>query len=125
MAIQKSISTLVLAALVLIGAGCNYTKRVKTGKEAFEVKQYAVAAEMLASQTIMRLSGGTLDGRTAMWWLAVLECSIGVGFLLNIGLRFVSVLFFLRPGVGLHVPPPRRQPLLCHVSMGCWNRSKG
>ncbi|MFC1759395.1 DoxX family membrane protein [Planctomycetota bacterium] len=60
-------------------------------------------AEMLASQTIMRLSGGALDGRTAMWWLAILECSIGVGFLLNIGLRFVSALFLLHM-IGTFVP---------------------
>jgi len=52
-------------------------------------------AEMIASQTVMRMSGGALDARTAMHWLAVLECTIGVGFLLNVGLRFVSVLFFM------------------------------
>ena len=61
------------------------------------------AAEMLASQTIMRLSGGTLDARTAMWWLAILECAIGVGFLLNINLRLVSGLFLLHM-IGTFVP---------------------
>ena len=60
-------------------------------------------AEMLASQTIMRLTGGTLDARMAMWWLALLECSIGVGFLLNMGLRFVSALFLLHM-VGTFMP---------------------
>ena len=49
-------------------------------------------AEMIASQTVMRLTGGSLDARMAMWWLAFLECSIGIGFLMNSGLRVVSVL---------------------------------
>lgn len=52
-------------------------------------------AEMIASQTVMRISGGELDARWAMWWLAVLECTIGLGFLFNVGLRFVSALFLL------------------------------
>ena len=60
-------------------------------------------AEMIASQTVMRLTGGSLDARTAMWWLALLECSIGVGFLLNAGLRVVSVLFLLHM-VGTFMP---------------------
>ena len=38
-----------------------------------------------------------------MWWLAVLECSIGVGFLLNAGLRVVSLLFLLHM-VGTFLP---------------------
>ena len=59
-------------------------------------------AEMIASQTVMRLTGGSFDARTAMWWLALLECSIGVGFLLNAGLRFVSVLFLLAHGRHVH-----------------------
>lgn len=52
-------------------------------------------AEMIASQTIIRISGGSLDARAAMWWLALLECTIGVGFLFNVGLRIVSALFLL------------------------------
>lgn len=60
-------------------------------------------AEMIASQTVMRLTGGSFDARTAMWWLALLECSIGVGFLLNAGLRAVSVLFLLHM-VGTFMP---------------------
>ena len=52
-------------------------------------------AEMLASQTVMQVSGGELDARSAMWWLALLECTIGLGFLFNVGLRFVSALFLL------------------------------
>ena len=60
-------------------------------------------AEMIASQTVMRLTGGGFDARTAMCWLALLECSIGVGFLLNAGLRVVSVLFLLHM-VGTFMP---------------------
>jgi uncharacterized membrane protein YphA (DoxX/SURF4 family) len=52
-------------------------------------------AEMIASQTVMRVSGGELDARSAMWWLALLECTIGLGFLFNVGLRLVSALFLL------------------------------
>ena len=61
------------------------------------------AAEMIASQTIMRLPGSALDARTAMWWLAMLECVIGLGFLFNVGLRFVSLLFLLHM-VGTFMP---------------------
>ena len=60
-------------------------------------------AEMIASQTVMRMTGGSVDARTAMCWLALLECSIGVGFLLNAGLRIVSVLFLLHM-VGTFMP---------------------
>jgi uncharacterized membrane protein YkgB len=52
-------------------------------------------AELIASQTIMRLSIGGLDARSALFCLALLECAIGLGFLFNVGLRFVSCLFFL------------------------------
>ena len=60
-------------------------------------------AEMLASQTIMRLPGIGMDARTAMLWLALLECTIGLGFLFNVGLRFVSFLFLLHM-IGTFVP---------------------
>jgi len=60
-------------------------------------------AEMLASQTIMRLPGIGMDARTAMLWLALLECTIGLGFLFNIGLRFVSCLFLLHM-IGTFMP---------------------
>jgi uncharacterized membrane protein YkgB len=60
-------------------------------------------AEMLASQTIMRLPGSWLDARTAMLWLALLECTIGLGFLFNVGLRFVSFLFLLHM-IGTFMP---------------------
>ncbi|MCP4190095.1 MAG: DoxX family membrane protein [Planctomycetaceae bacterium] len=51
-------------------------------------------AEMLGSQTIIRLTGNAVDAHSAMFCLAVLECTIGLGFLFNVCLRFVSLLFF-------------------------------
>ena len=52
-------------------------------------------AEMLASQTVMRLSWHWLDAALAMRFLAVFECVIGLGFLFNIALRWISILFFV------------------------------
>jgi hypothetical protein len=60
-------------------------------------------AELIASQTIMKLSLNGLDAHTALKCLAVLECGIGLGFLLNFGLRFVSVLFLLHM-IGTFMP---------------------
>lgn len=60
-------------------------------------------AEMLSTQTIIRLTGGAMAASTALWWLAILECAIGIGFLLNIGLRFVSLLFLLHM-IGTFMP---------------------
>ena len=60
-------------------------------------------AEMLATQTIVRLTGGAMEARTALFWLALLECSIGIGFLMNTGFRFVSALFFVHM-VGTFTP---------------------
>ena len=51
-------------------------------------------AEMLASQTIMRLSWSWLDARTAMWVLAVGECVIGLAFLFDIAPRCLPFIFF-------------------------------
>ena len=42
-------------------------------------------AEMLATQTIIRLSWSWLDAPTALFLLAAFEISIGIGFLLDIG----------------------------------------
>ena len=50
-------------------------------------------AELLAGQTIMRLSMNWLDAATSLWLLAILECVIGLSFLFNFGLRYVFVLF--------------------------------
>ena len=60
-------------------------------------------AELIAGETITRLSLHWIDARTAIWWLAVLECAIGAGFLLNIGMRFVFILFLLHM-VGTFLP---------------------
>lgn len=49
-------------------------------------------AELIASQTLMRLSFGMLDANTALFLLAVMECTIGLSFLFNI---FMPWLFFL------------------------------
>lgn len=50
-------------------------------------------AELLASQTLMRLSLSWLDARTALWWLALMECLIGLSFLFNVGMRWVFFVF--------------------------------
>jgi len=51
-------------------------------------------AEMLASQTIMRLSWSWLDAYTALRLLALFECAIGLGFLFNVAQRWLPFLFF-------------------------------
>ena len=50
-------------------------------------------AELLASQTIMRLSSGILDANTALYCLAIMECLLGLAFIFNIWMRFAFVLF--------------------------------
>ena len=50
-------------------------------------------AELIAGQTMMRLSGNTLDAVTALWWLAVVECTIGLCFLFNVGLKWMFFVF--------------------------------
>ncbi len=60
-------------------------------------------AEMIASQTVMRLSGGVLDARSAMWWLALLESGLGIGFLFNLWPRVVSGLFLFHM-IGTFMP---------------------
>ncbi len=50
-------------------------------------------AELLAGQTIMRLTHQMLDASTALWVLAILECTIGLSFLFNCGLRYVFFVF--------------------------------
>lgn len=52
-------------------------------------------AEMLASQTIMRLTGGGLDAAQAMFWLAVFECVIGLAMVFNVAMRSAFILFLL------------------------------
>lgn len=50
-------------------------------------------AEMIASQTVIRLSWSWLDARTAMWALAVGECAIGLAFLFDLAPRWLPLVF--------------------------------
>jgi hypothetical protein len=52
-------------------------------------------AELIAAQSMMRLSLHWLDASTALWWLALMECTIGLSFLFNIGMRWVFFLFLI------------------------------
>lgn len=51
-------------------------------------------AEMLATQTVMRLSWSWLDAHTARQLLALFECTIGLGFLFGLVPRLMPFLFF-------------------------------
>ncbi|MEZ5305156.1 MAG: DoxX family protein [Verrucomicrobiales bacterium] len=51
-------------------------------------------AEVLAGYTSQILCGYSLDSATVLLIVAVLECVIGLGFLLNVGMRWVALLFF-------------------------------
>lgn len=51
-------------------------------------------AEVIASYTAQKLSWHWLDAAACLRIIAFLECLIGVGFLLNVWLRWVGVLFF-------------------------------
>ena len=51
--------------------------------------------ELIASQSMMRLSLSWLDAQTALWWLAVVECAIGLCFLFNVFMRWVFFVFLL------------------------------
>lgn len=50
-------------------------------------------AEMLAGQTIMRLTFNGLDASQALFYLAILECSLGLAMLFNVCMRAAFVLF--------------------------------
>jgi uncharacterized membrane protein YkgB len=50
-------------------------------------------AELLAGQTIMRITHHWVDASTANWWLAVLECGIGLSFLFNAFMRWTFFIF--------------------------------
>ena len=60
-------------------------------------------AEMLASQTIIRLTGGRRRCANGVVVAGSTECTIGLGFLFNVWLRFVSVLF-LAHMIGTFMP---------------------
>lgn len=50
-------------------------------------------AELIAGQTLIRLSMSWLDAATALWWLAVIECVIGLSFLFNYGMKWMFFIF--------------------------------
>lgn len=52
-------------------------------------------AEVLAGHTLTNLTSYGVDARSLLFGLAVLECAIGLGFLFNVFLPAVTVLFFL------------------------------
>ena len=61
-------------------------------------------AELLASQTIMKSVARTGSMPTRPWyWLAILECAIGLGFLFNVCMRGVFVLFIFHM-IGTFLP---------------------
>jgi cytochrome c peroxidase len=49
--------------------------------------------ELLASQSMMRLSLHWVDASTALWWLAVIECAIGLSFLFNFMMHWMFFIF--------------------------------
>jgi hypothetical protein len=60
-------------------------------------------AEMLATQTVMSVTSHWLDASTALWCLAILECSIGLGLIFNAVPRLTFVLFIAHM-VGTFMP---------------------
>lgn len=50
-------------------------------------------AELIAGQTVARLSLDWIELRAAMTWLGVIECAIGLGLLLNVFRRCVFYMF--------------------------------
>jgi len=49
--------------------------------------------ELLAAETITRVSGHTLDAAGSLFLLAILETALGLSFLFNIGLRWMFFVF--------------------------------
>ncbi len=50
-------------------------------------------AELIATQTVMAFSLHTFDATTAQFYLAIIECAIGLGLIFNIVPRFVFGMF--------------------------------
>ncbi len=62
-------------------------------------------AELVASQTVSRLSLAWIDARSALLWLGALECAIGLGFLfLSSSLRRWVFYLFVFHMVGTFLP---------------------
>lgn len=49
--------------------------------------------ELLAGQSIMSLTFHMVDAQTALFWLAILECAIGLSFLFKIYMRWLFFVF--------------------------------
>lgn len=60
-------------------------------------------AELLATQTIMRMWPWHVEADVVLVWLAAAETLIGLSFLLNIGLRYVFWVFLLHM-IGTFMP---------------------
>lgn len=60
-------------------------------------------AEMLATYTVMSVTSHWLDASTALWCLAILECSIGLGLLFNLLPRLTFIVFIAHM-VGTFMP---------------------
>lgn len=50
-------------------------------------------AEVIASYTAMKLTGFSLQASGALWWIGLMECAIGLGFLFNVFMRVTGALF--------------------------------
>lgn len=50
-------------------------------------------AELIAGETLTRVSGHWLSANTALWWLALMECTIGLCFLFNFRLHWCFFVF--------------------------------
>ena len=50
-------------------------------------------AELLAGETLTRILDHRINADTALWWLALMEASIGLCFLFNFQLRWVFFVF--------------------------------
>jgi len=52
-------------------------------------------AELLSGQIVLRMSAGWIGPEAALRAVGGLECAIALGLLMNAGLRWVAVLFFV------------------------------
>ena len=50
-------------------------------------------AELLATQTIIRLTAGWMDANTALFMLAIMECALGLALIFNVWMRAAFLLF--------------------------------
>ncbi len=73
-------------------------------------------AELLATQTIIRMTAGWMDADTALFILAIMECSLGLALIFNVWMKAAFLLFlfhmagtftplFLLPELAFKVSP--------------------